>query len=104
MNKLILFIKPNPERILYSAMFSVLMIGMIQSVYIAYFAIMLVLPLIPLVIAIPLIVLVPEFTQTGSHVEYWFFGLMLKSPIAYATFFIYYFIIAYMILFKIGKK
>lgn len=88
-------VEPNRKRILYSTVFSVVMVG---AMHILLFNIPFIL------LALPLFYLVPEFGKTGKHVEWWFFGPMLKSPTAFVSFLAYYFIIVYLALYRVGRK
>lgn len=60
---------------------------------------------IPIIFATyPLFKLFPVFAQTGPHVEWWFLGLYLTSITAYISFFIYYYAIAYLLMFGYGYQ
>lgn len=56
------------------------------------------------ILAWPLIANVWSFYQTGPDVEYWFLGLLLKSPKAYICFFLYYAAVAYLPLFFLNLR
>jgi hypothetical protein len=98
------FFKPNTKRLLYSVIFSALMVGLLQIPHLNIPAIFLVLTAFPILLAIPLLFLVSPFLQIGKHIEFWFLGFVLKSPVAFVSFFVYYFLVAYVCLYKVGRE
>ena len=97
-------IRPNGKRLLLTATLSVLLVGTLQIPHLPVPALFLLLPLIPIILALPLFYFVPEFAQTGAHVEVWFAGVILKSPQAFVSVFAYYFVVVYLCSYRVGRR
>jgi len=55
-------------------------------------------------LAAPVYMLLPAFSKTGKHVEWWFLGVVIKSIEAYLVHFIYFWLIAYLPTLLFRKK
>ena len=57
--------------------------------------------IISTLIATPMLMSIPGFDRTSKHVTYWFMGVIPESEIAAIVFYLYYSLVAYLLLFPL---
>jgi hypothetical protein len=102
------FLQPNQKRVLYSVAFAfaaitVLLMQYLPSAFIPMPETFVVLNQILSILATPMGIL-PAFASNGEYVEFWAGGFLLKTPLAVVCFWMYYFVFAYLCLYRVGRK